>query len=60
MYGKPNKQSGVRNLRLHIIKWMCKYHVVFIPKYRGKTIYRQYRADLQEIIRTLCKYKGVE
>ncbi len=45
---------------MHIIKWMCKYHVVFIPKYRGKTIYRQYRADLQEIIRTLCKYKGVE
>ena len=41
-------------------KWMCKYHIVFIPKYRRKAIYGQYRADLQEIIRTLCKYKGVE
>ena len=41
-------------------KWMCKYHIVFIPKYRRKVIYNQYRADLQEIIRTLCKYKGVE
>ena len=41
-------------------KWMCKYHIVFIPKYRRKAIYSQYRADLQEIIRTLCKYKGVE
>ena len=41
-------------------KWVCKYHVVFAPKYRRKIIYNQYRADLREIIRTLCKYKGVE
>ena len=41
-------------------KWMCKYHIVFIPKYRRKAIYKQYRADLQDIIRLLCKYKGVE
>ena len=41
-------------------KWMWKYHIVFIPKYRRKFIYNQYRVDLQEIIRTLCKYKGVE
>ena len=40
--------------------WMCKYHIVFIPKYRRKTIYGQYRESLQEIIRTLCEYKGVE
>ena len=31
-----------------------------VPKYRRKIIYNQYRKDLQEIIRTLCKYKGVE
>ena len=41
-------------------KWMCKYHIVFTPKYRRKIIYNQYRKDLQEYIRTLCKYKGVE
>ena len=41
-------------------KWMWKYHIVFIPKYRRKFIYNQYRVDLQEIIRTLCRYKGVE
>ena len=41
-------------------KWVCKYHVVFTPKYRRKIIDNQYRADLREIIRTLCKYKGVE
>ncbi len=41
-------------------KWVCKYHIVFCPKYRRKIIYNQYRKDLREIIRTLCKYKGVE
>lgn len=41
-------------------KWMCKYHIVFPPKYRRKVIYNQYREDLKEIIKTLCKYKGVE
>ena len=41
-------------------KWVCKYHVVFTPKYRRKIIYNQYRTDLRESIRTLCKYKGVE
>ena len=41
-------------------KWMCKYHVVFVPKYRRKIINNQYRADLRGIIRELRKYKGVE
>ena len=39
---------------------MCKYHIVFTPKYRRKIIYNQYRASLQEIIKQLCSYKGVE
>jgi len=41
-------------------KWMCKYHIVFTPKYRRKAIYYQYRESLKEIIKTLCRYKGVE
>ena len=45
-------------------KWMCKYHIVFTPKYRRKVIYNQLREDigeiLGEILRTLCRYKGVE
>ena len=41
-------------------KWMCKYHIVFTPKYRRKVIYNQYRRDLGEILRQLCRYKGVE
>ena len=31
-------------------KWMCKYHIVFTPKYRRKVIYNQYRSSLGEII----------
>ncbi len=41
-------------------KWMCKYHIVFCPKYRRKAIYNQYRRDLGEILRNLCQWKGVE
>jgi len=41
-------------------KWLCKYHIVFTPKYRRKAIYNQYREDLGEILRKLCNYKGVE
>ena len=41
-------------------KWLCKYHIVIVPKYRRKVVYYEYRKDLQEIIRTLCRYKEVE
>ena len=41
-------------------KWLCKYHIVIVPKYRRKIIYYEYRKDLQDIIRTLCRYKQVE
>ena len=41
-------------------KWMCKYHIVFTPKYRRKAIYGQIRSDIGEILRKLCEYKGVE
>jgi putative transposase len=41
-------------------KWMCKYHIVFSPKYRRKVIFNQMRKDIGEILRELCKYKGIE
>lgn len=41
-------------------KWMCKYRIVFTPKYRRKAIYGQIRSDIGEIPRRLCEYKGVE
>ena len=27
-------------------KWECKYHVIFIPKWRRKTLYQQLRQHL--------------
>lgn len=41
-------------------KWLCKYHIIFIPKYRRKVIYNQYRNSLREILRRLREYKGVK
>ena len=41
-------------------KWNCKYHIVFIPKYRRKAIYGKLRADIGQILRQLCGYKNVE
>lgn len=41
-------------------KWLCKYQIVFIPKYRRKVIYHKLRADIQGYIGDLCKWKGVE
>ena len=41
-------------------KWMCKYHIVFTPKYRRKIIYNQYKASIRDILKQLCAYKGVE
>ena len=40
-------------------KWLCKYHIVFTPKYRRKIIYSQIRSDVGDILRRLCEYKGV-
>ena len=41
-------------------KWLCKYHIVFSPKYRRKAIYNECRRDLAQIFRDLCRWKGVE
>lgn len=40
-------------------KWNCKYHVVFAPKYRRKVFYGEKRLAIGEILRELCKWKGV-
>ena len=38
-------------------KWECKYHVVFIPKCRRKTLYAQLRRYLREVFRRLAEQK---
>ena len=49
-----------KNYDMEHTKWMCKYHIVFTPKYRRKVIYNPLKVDIREILRNLCKYKGVE
>ena len=48
------------DLSLSHTRWNCKYHIVFIPKYRRKEIYGKLRSDIGQILRQLCTYKGVE
>jgi len=38
-------------------KWECKYHVVFMPKYRRKVLYGQLRSYLGEVFRELARQK---
>ena len=38
-------------------KWDCKYHVVFIPKCRRKTLYGQLRVHLGEVFRALAQQR---
>jgi putative transposase len=42
------------------VKWDCKYHIVFIPKYRQKVLYGKLRKQIGKILRELCRQKGVE
>jgi putative transposase len=38
-------------------KWDCKYHVIFIPKYRRRALYGQLRRHLGEVFRKLAEQK---
>jgi putative transposase len=38
-------------------KWECKYHVVFIPKYRRKALYGELKQYLGDALRKLALQK---
>lgn len=42
------------------VKHYCKYHVVFVPKYRKKGIYGVLRREIGGVLRELCRQQGVE
>ena len=42
------------------VRWDCKYHVVIVPKYRKKLLYGKIRKRVGEVIRDLCRQRGVE
>ena len=43
--------------RLSHSKWECKYHVVFIPKCRRRTLYAQLRRPLGDVFHKLAQQK---
>ena len=42
---------------LNHTKWECKYHVVFIPKCRRKTIFGAIKRELGPVLRALAEHK---
>jgi hypothetical protein len=47
-------------LAVQVRTWMCKYHIVSIPKYGRKAMYNQYKKCKRHILKQLYSYKGVE
>ncbi len=41
-------------------RWQCKYHVIFIPKYRRKRLYGVVKRELGEVFHRLAKQRGSE
>ena len=41
-------------------KWECKYHIIWIPKYRRKSIYKELRPYLGSIFKELASRKECE
>ena len=51
----------MRNIRsLSHSVWDCKYHVVFIPKYRRKLLYGELRQHLGRVFRDLARQRESE
>lgn len=46
------------NSLLHI-KWNCKHHIVFVPKYRRKVFDGEKQRKIGKILRTLCNWKNI-
>ena len=42
------------------VKWDCKYHVVYVPKYRQQVMFGKFRREIGRITRELCEQRGVE
>ena len=42
------------------VRWDCKYHVVFVPKYRKKALFGKFRRQVGEILSELCRQRSVE
>ena len=52
------EQNNFMNSLAHT-KWNCKYHIVFVPKYRKQVIYGELKKEIGKIIRELCTWKQI-
>jgi len=41
-------------------KWECKYHIIWIPKYRKKKIFKELRRELGAVLRELARQRESE
>ena len=41
-------------------KWVCKYHIVWIPKYRKKALFGDLRRELGPVLRELAQQRESE
>ena len=60
MRTKQRRSSETDKNSLAHTRWDCTYHIVIIPKYRRKVMYKELRKEVGEILRKLCEYKEVE
>ena len=42
------------------VRWECKYHIVIIPKYRKRVLYGKLKKHVGEVIREVCRQRGIE
>ena len=42
------------------VRWYCRHHVVWVPKYRKRAMFGQIRRGIGKILRELCQRHGVE
>ncbi len=50
-----NDESSLKHTR-----WECKYHIVWIPKYRKKSLFGQLRTYLGQVFRDLARSRESE
>ena len=42
------------------VRWYCRYHIVFVPKYRKRAIFGSLKKGIGKILREQCERQGVE
>ena len=42
------------------VRWYSKYHIVFVPKYRKRSLYGSLRRHIGKVLKELCRQHGVD